>query len=69
MVTVGKFTAKNGRLYASQKWRMAWFLSRVVHGSGWASFGPNLDSTCQRRVEGGGTRTRPVEKIGRVGFG
>ena len=35
---------------------------RPIHGSGWVSFGLNLDLTRQHRMEGGGTRNRPSEK-------
>lgn len=31
MVTVGKFIAKNERLYASQKWRVVWVLRIYVN--------------------------------------
>ena len=36
--------------------------TRAIHGLGRVGFGPNLDSTRRRRVEGGGTRNQLSEK-------
>ena len=43
-------------------------MTKVVHGSGWVSFGPSLDLTHQRRVGGKGTWNWPPTSIGQIGF-
>ena len=44
-------------------------LSRAVHRSGRVGFGPNPDSTHQRRMEGRRNPKPTAVKIGRFGFG
>nr|XP_023918134.1 germin-like protein subfamily 1 member 20 [Quercus suber] len=45
-----------------KQYQLLLIVARVVHWSGQVNFGPNLNLTCRRQVEGKGTQNRPPKK-------